>query len=328
MPAHRRPSPAIVLLMLYVFCTQSAGATASSGPFPQDALPANRNGRLSDAQLRGWQEIARERRKNKRSFAYVAGAIGTVLLIADGPPSKTVARRIVGAASLALIPVILTIANHDALSADLRDGRVESVEGAIAKRLVQGRTWSSYYFDVDRHRLEVSRRGYDAAPDAGIVRVYFLPRSRRVVNLERLPDPPLPAGPDAARQIVASLIGALHSHDPVALAEARARGAALADAVHGPPIGPGATAHLTADALYGSWANPLMTVTFGRDGAATLVTTAAQRTGHWTVDAQGRLLTDATGVLEPVDAWLDGDRLWISIEGKTVMFTRVRDRDE
>ncbi|HEY3884642.1 MAG TPA: hypothetical protein VGL62_05505 [Vicinamibacterales bacterium] len=340
MPARRRPSPPIVVLMLAVLCTQSGGATvlaapagtqlpaASAGSFPQDALPANRNGRLSDAQLRQWHEVARERRKNNRSFAYVAGAIGAVLLIADGSPSKAVARRIVGAASLALVPVILMIANHDALSADLRDGRVESIDGAIAKRVVQGRAWSSYYFDIDRRRLEVSRSGYDAAPDAGIVRVYFLPRSRRVVNLERLPDPPLPAGPDAARQIVANVIAALHSHDPVALAEARARAAAFADAIKGPAIGSGATTHLQAAELYGSWTNPLMTVTFARDGAATLVTAAAQRTGHWTVDAQGRLLTDATGTLQPLAAWLDGDRLWISVEGRAVLFTRVPDRDE
>jgi hypothetical protein len=33
---------------------------------------------------------------------------------------------------------------------------------------------------------------YDAAPDAGVVRLYYLPRSRRVVNLERLPNAPLP----------------------------------------------------------------------------------------------------------------------------------------
>ncbi len=249
----------------------TSSPTPSSGPFSLDALPANRSGLLSDEQLRRWQEIARERRKGIRSAAYLAGAIGALLLIADGPPSKAVARRLVGAASLALIPVIILLANHDALSADVRVGRVESVEGAIAKRVARGRTWSSFYLEIGRRRLQVSRGGYAAAPDAGIVRAYYLPRSRRVVNLERLPDPALPTGPDAAPQIIAGLISALRSRDPVAVAEARARAAALLDAIRGAvPSGP--ATRLTADELYGSWANPLVTVTFGRDGVATLAT--------------------------------------------------------
>src|SRR5437588_164071 len=82
----------------------------------------------------------------------------------------------------------------DALSADVREGRVESVEGAIRKRVVRGRASNSFYLEIDRRRLQVSRSSYAAAPDAGIVRAYYLPRSRRVVNLERLPDPALPTG--------------------------------------------------------------------------------------------------------------------------------------
>ena len=41
----------------------------------------------------------------------------------------------------------------------------------------------------------ISRPGvYRAAPDAGIVRLYYLPASRHVVNLERLPDRTLAEG--------------------------------------------------------------------------------------------------------------------------------------
>jgi hypothetical protein len=294
-----------------------------SGPFSQDALPANRSGRLSDEQLRRWQEIARERRMGIRRAAYLPGAIGTVLLIADGPPSKAVARRLVGAASLALIPVIIVLANHDALSADVREGRVESIEGAITKRVVRGRTLSRFYMEIGRRRLQVSRSGYDAAPDAGIVRAYYLPRSLRVVNLERLPDPALPMGPDAAQQIIAGLIGALRSRDPVAMAEARARAAALLDAIRG-DVPSGAVTRLTADELYGSWANPLMTVTFGRDGVATLATLGGPlRTGRWAIDANGRLVTDASGQMEPIDAWLDRDHLTIAIDNDRIALTRV-----
>src|SRR5437764_929168 len=99
-----RDSVTTALLVLCMLSTESSGALArdaslpmqsnaapsspsspaSPGPFFPDSLPANRNGRLSGEQLRRWQEIARERRKGIRSGAYLAGAIGAVLLIADG----------------------------------------------------------------------------------------------------------------------------------------------------------------------------------------------------------------------------------------------------
>lgn len=45
--------------------------------------------------------------------------------------------------------------------------------------------------------------------------------------------------------------------------------------------------------------------------------------GHWSIDAQGRLLTSATGRMEPTDASLDGDRLTIQLEGRRLTFTRA-----
>jgi hypothetical protein len=81
----------------------------------------------------------------------------------------------------------------------------------------------------------------------------------------------------------------------------------LLDAIRGAvPVGP--ATRLTADDLYGSWPQPLITVTFGRDGVATLATSAGRLwTGRWAIDANERLVTDASGRMQPIDAWLDRD---------------------
>jgi hypothetical protein len=65
-------------------------------------------------------------------------------------------------------------------------------------------------------------------------------------------------------------------------------------------------------------------VTLARNGTATVTTIAGvTQAGHWSVDAQGRLLTDATGTMEPTDAALEGDRLTIQLEGRRLTFNRA-----
>jgi len=48
----------------------------------------------------------------------------------------------------------------------------------------------------------------------------------------------------------------------------------------------------------------------------------ATQTGHWSIDAHGRLLTDVTGTMTPTDAAVDAGRLTIQIEGRRLTFTR------
>jgi hypothetical protein len=189
--------------------------------------------------------------------------------------------------------------------------------------------FTRYYLNIAGRQLRTYLSAYDAAPDAGYVRAYYLPRTRRLVNLERLPNPPLPSGPDEARDMLGRIARALVSRDPVAAAEARASAAGLIDAGHSiiepsdSPSGPAAGA-LVRRALVGRWTHPLVTITLAEDGMATVTTIAgANQAGHWSVDSQGRLLTDATGTMEPTDAALDGDRLTIQLEGRRLTFTRA-----
>jgi hypothetical protein len=305
-------------------------------PFSQTALPINQSGRLSDEQAQRWGRIAKGRRQSVRGVAYVFAAMSALLLFFPGPAAKAAARTNGGIAFLAVTAILLVGANLEPVNADVREGRVESVEGAIAKRSTQsrgapGHTWS-YYLDVGGRRLRASSRAsFDAAPDAGYVRVYFFPRSGRVVNLEQLADPPIPTGPGAAQEIFQDFAGAVLSRDRTAIAEASAHVAALKHVFEGPPPHPSSdgsdrapSSRLRADDLCGTWANPMVTVTFRENGIATMTPAfgAERRDGHWSVDANGRLLTDASGTLEPVEAYLEGRRLTIVIDGQRVAFTR------
>jgi hypothetical protein len=108
-----------------------------------------------------------------------------------------------------LRPVVLTVClltgaillwraliGGDRFTTDVRRGEVASVDGALRKRAVhlsaaQGASpRPEYYFDVAGLTSQVMwESAFEAAPRAGYVRVFYLPRSHKAVNLERLPDP-------------------------------------------------------------------------------------------------------------------------------------------
>jgi hypothetical protein len=276
--------------------------------------------------------MVRGRRQGTRGLALPVGAIGVLLLVVTGPPANAATRHLAGWGFLAAAAVILAAPMFDPLAADVREGRVESVQGAIGKRRVQSvaRTGGTrYYLNIGGRRLRTFRSVYDAAPDGGYVRAYYLGRTRRLVNLERLPNPPLPAGPGEARDMVGRMARAFVHRDPVAFAEARANAAGLIDAAQSivessERPSDHVAGGLVRDALVGTWTHPLATVTLAENGTATVTTVMGlSRAGHWSVDGQGRLLTDATGTMEPTDAALDGGRLTIQLEGRRLTFTRA-----
>jgi hypothetical protein len=303
--------------------------------FPAEALAENRSGRLTDDQARRFQRLVSGRRKSTRGLAMPVGAIGALLLILNGPAATALKRHLAGWGFVTAAAMILAAPAFDPLAADVRDGRVETVEGAVGKRRVRttGRkAFTRYYVNVGGRQLQTYSSAYDAAPDAGHVRAYYLHRTRRLVNLERLPNSPPPSGPDEARDMFGQMARAFVGRDPVAFAEARANAAGLIDAAREladkPADAP--NGHLAGgvvrQALVGRWTHPLVTVTLAEDGTATITTImGATQSGHWSVDSRGRLLTDATGTMEPTDAALDDGRLTIQLEGRRLTFTRAAD---
>ena len=312
--------------------TDNQTVPAHPTPFSSEALAENRSGHLTGDQARRFELMVSGRRKSTRGVAVPVGAIGALLLVLSGPPATAVKRHLAGWGFVAAAVMLLVAPTFDPLAADVRDGRVEAVEGAIGKRRVQSptkRAITRYYLNIGGRQLQTYLSAYDAAPDAGYVRAYYLPRTRKLVNLERLPSPPLPSGPDEARDMFGRIAAALVSRDPVASAEARASAAGLIDAGHSiiePSDSPSglATGGLVRRSLVGKWTHPLLTITLAEDGMATVTTIAgATQAGHWVVDSQGRLLTDATGTMEPMDAALDDDRLTIQLEGRRLTLTRA-----
>jgi hypothetical protein len=303
--------------------------------FPAAAFPENRSGRLNSEQARRFERMVSGRRQSTRGLAVPVGAIGALLLIMSGPAATAVKRHLAGWGFVAAAAVILAAPAFDPLAADVREGRVETVEGAVGKRRRQSNSrtrGARYYLTIGGRQLRTYLSAYDAAPDAGYVRAYYLPRTRKLVNLERLPNPPLPAGPDEARGMFGRMARAFASGDPVAFAEARANAAGLLDAAQESMREPSnavsgrVAGGVVREALVGRWTHPLVTVILAEDGTATVTTmVGSTQAGHWSVDGHGRLLTDVTGTMEPTDAVLDGGRLTIQLKGRRLTFSRSAD---
>ncbi len=299
-------------------------------PFPADALDANRANRLSAEQRTWLRSMAKNNRSSSMSIAGVAGVLAIILFFfAD----RGGVERILIALALLIVAAFFFVRGFtgaDPLDADLREGYVESVEGAISKRRVSTGGRSSlvtHYIDVEHKQMRAFRDQYDAAPDAGYVRVYYVPHSMRVVNLERLPDPAGAAdavkSPADALKLAASSI---FSFDEVKSAEARAHLAAAGHAMQAGQRPPASELdpRPLAEAVVGRWTNGMITLDFDAGGTVTVsLPGGLQRQAHWSVDGQGRLVADVMGEKQAGDAWIAGDQLSIKQGGEGIVLRRA-----
>jgi hypothetical protein len=174
-------------------------ADQSLDPFPAAALAANRRGELTQTQREALAGVLRLR--NRRATIIAAVLFAAAILIGFlAPPAFSPVWRIavVGVAlgiSASLILRIVT-GGDKALSRDLQHGRVESVTGPLAREeesALDVDSTSIYFLKVGDERFRVTPVANAAAPRSGRVRLYYLPASRKVVNIE-----PSDAGGDTA----------------------------------------------------------------------------------------------------------------------------------
>ncbi len=306
------------------------GATGVLAP---DALEANRSGALTDLQRKGLRSSDRAARKNNFVLVPLLVILGIVLVRATGPAQSAWMRPYAGAGALVFAAVLLlrSLGAWDKLGDDLQNGRVEWIEGALGKRIIQGRSRNFHYFDIAGRSFEVSGGAYRAVPDAGIFRLYFLPRSKRVVNLEQLADRPLPPdllkSPTEAMKILAS---AVRSHDRTEVAEAKATFAAMKhtwtlETREATPPPPGERdPRPLAEAIVGRWRTGFLTVDFRPNGTVEVTTVGGHtKNGRWRVDGEGRLHADAMSQDQVAQAWVADDALTITVEEGSLTFRRA-----
>jgi hypothetical protein len=302
--------------------------------FPQ-WLDANRQGRLSEQQRRNLGGNERSNRKTELSWALFALAVGAIILFVPGLREGALVHY--GVPFVCVLVAIgiaaWSLMGADPLQHDLNEGKVASVDGPIGKRhstLASGSHDSTVYFlDVGPRTFTVSVKTYEAAPDAGWVRLYYLPRTKRVVNFERIEGghvAHISSPEDMVREARASM-----SFDRVKRNDARADIQTLTEQMEAgiehdaQPPAPGARdAGALAEAIVGTWHSMMMTVTFRPDGTveATMLG-GMHRSGHWSIDADGRLHSDVMGQDGAADAWMEGETLVISLDGNAIKLDRV-----
>jgi len=312
-----------------------SGAPAS--PFPAEALAVNQAGQLTDAQRKLYAGNDRSFRKTELYLAGGAIVVALLLISSTGPAPNAAFRPLLALICVVVAAILVFRATlaPDALSSDLSKGTVESAEGAILKRTVDssgGRSsTSAHYLDVAGNHFRVGPQFYRGAPDAGHVKVYFLPRSKTLVNLELLPDRPLPAGVmDSAGTLAKGALAGLASHDENAQAEALAEMAVLRkgfqEGVLPATVEPSAGQHdqpPLAEAIVGAWRAGPITVTFSADGSmSTDLPGGHGQPGRWSVDPAGQLHAQFAGRDMAGEAWISGTTLSIKADGEARQFQR------
>jgi hypothetical protein len=312
-------------------------SASDEGPFPQSAIETNQAGRLTDQQRTNWRSRSRGVRKTELGLAAILVIIGALVAFSAGPAKDATLKPIVGIVCfvIAALLIVRALTGGDSITNDVRAGTVVSVDGAITKRLVNNSTARSstetYYLDVAGKRFQTGSSSFHAAPDAGYVRIFYLPRSKRVVNLLRLPDPVIPElNAASARSMMQNLAAGTHKHDEVSVAESRAQMQAMGEQLKAqvfgsttPPPSDQQDQRPLAEAIVGSWSNGFISVVFGADGTVSgSMPNGRQMNGHWSVDPQGQLRSDAFGKDEAAPAWVAGTTLTISAGGRAITFQR------
>ncbi len=184
-------------------------------PLASEALDSNRRGELSAAQR---DEFALLLQQRNRSAVGIAGALLVAALLVGvfAAPSVSAVWGIaivVVTVGIAVSLILRVLTGGDkALGRDLRHGRVQAVTGPITKEQESAMdvdSTSVYVLKVGDQRFTVAAVTFEAAPRSGQVRLYYLPASRKVVNLEAFTDG-LPTG--HPRPLAEAIIGSWRNH--------------------------------------------------------------------------------------------------------------------
>jgi hypothetical protein len=184
-------------------------------PLASEALDSNRRGQLTATQRDGFTRLLQHRNRSALGIAAALLAVAVLVGVFAAPSVSAVWRiAIVGVPLGIAVSLLLRVVTggDKALGRDLRHGRVQAVIGSISKEQesamdVDGT--SVYILKIGDQRFIVAATTFDAAPRSGQVRLYYLPASRKVVNLEAFA-----AGTPAAAPspLAEAIIGSWRNH--------------------------------------------------------------------------------------------------------------------
>ena len=161
---------------------------SSANGFLLDALPTNREGRLTDTQARLFA-------RSTRRLYLGQIVLALVFLVAGGIPLLTHGLR---AASTWQIPVVVIGAfrlfhalwpYRRSRAADISAGTVATVDGFV-RRVAHSTSFehgesTTYYYDISRMRFQIAgRAAYEALDETLRYRLYYLPHTKQLINIE------------------------------------------------------------------------------------------------------------------------------------------------
>ena len=174
-------------------------------PLPRSALAMNRTGRLTPEQIRALHVDANQSRRSGTLAGLAILAFGALILwgtVMGRVPGSRLQSFGIGGALAAVGAIMLAtqgmsrgpraaqLASEstplEILEGPLRRERFDPTSLGGHSYATKGAARYDYRLHVGARRIVVSEKIYNASPDGGIVRVFLLPNSDRVVNLECL----------------------------------------------------------------------------------------------------------------------------------------------
>jgi hypothetical protein len=269
-----------------------------------DALAANRAGQLSPDQTRHLRGAVQER--SSGVFGYV-------------------------------------VHRHDSFAKDVAAGKLDSIEGAITKKVRGGRAnmneppdalfelWVANRTDGNQH-FKSFKQLYRSAPSAGFVRLFYLPKSRYAVNWELIDTAPDVDHVEQSelREMVEDVRSARAAHDEVGEAEARANLGSMAQDVASyfsrqpsPAQDPLPRDRVHA-AVIGEWHNPFLSASVRADGTLTArMGMGGEQSGRWSVESDGRVRVEVMGASGTASVSAAGDELTLETGGRAMKLRRA-----
>lgn len=151
---------------------------ASANRFSLDELKSNREGALSKHQENELMWIA--------ALAALIGLSSAVVfvillprLLGELPVVVFVLALLIG-----MILLLRFMSDSIRIMSDVWHGEISKIEGPVSKKVRRSRYSHSYFYVSGPYRFQVSRTAYTALIEGKMYRIFYVPRSKRLVSIE------------------------------------------------------------------------------------------------------------------------------------------------